>query len=49
MSLFRRLDRFAARRPYLVVIALVCLYGIVGTLDADDTMRAAQPVVFRSV
>ncbi|VVE00031.1 hypothetical protein PIN31115_02055 [Pandoraea iniqua] len=53
MNLFRRLDRFAERRPYLAgtlaAILLVVLYGVVGTNDLDDAMRAAQPVVFRSV
>ena len=53
MNLLRRLDRFTARRPFLAgtlaVIVLFCLYGVVCTLDMQDAMRAAQPVVFRSV
>lgn len=53
MNLLRSLDRFAERRPYLAgtlaAILLVVLYGVVGTNDLDDAMRAAQPVVFRSV
>ena len=51
--LFRRLDRFAERRPFLAgtlaAVVLLCLYGAAGAMDADDAMRAAQPVVFRSV
>ena len=53
MNLIRRLDRFATRRPYLAgtlaAVVLICLYGVVCTLDMQDAMRAAQPVVFRSV
>lgn len=53
MNLIRRLDRFADRRPKtagtLAAILVIVLYGVVGTNDLDDAMRAAQPVVFRSV
>ncbi|WP_191239843.1 hypothetical protein [Pandoraea pnomenusa] len=53
MNLLRRLDRFASRRPALSIwigIALfLVLLGIVGHFDAEDELRAAQPVVFRSV
>ncbi|CFB63124.1 hypothetical protein [Pandoraea apista] len=53
MNLLRRLDRFANRRPFLAgtvaAVVLFCLYGIVGSMDYADAMRAAQPVVFRSV
>lgn len=53
MNLLRRLDRFASRRPYLAawigVALFLVLLGIVGKFDADDELRAAQPVAFRSV
>ncbi|VVE47002.1 hypothetical protein [Pandoraea anhela] len=53
MNFFRYLDRFADRRPKtagtLAAILLIVLYGVVGTNDLEDAMRAAQPVVFRSV
>jgi hypothetical protein len=48
-----RVDRFAARFPgvaALIFIALIALgAGIVGSLDAGDSLRTAQHVVFRSV
>lgn len=53
MNLLRRLNRFASRRPtlsiWIGVFLFLVLLGIVGHFDADDELRAAQPVAFRSV
>lgn len=52
-TMMERVDRFAARFPgvaALIFIAVIALgAGIVGALDADDSLRTAQHVVFRSV
>lgn len=52
-TFMERIDRFAARFPgvaALIFIAVIALgAGIAGALDAEDALRAAQPVVFRSV
>lgn len=52
-TMIERIDRFAARFPgvaALIFIAVIALgAGIVGSLDADDSLSTAQHVVFRSV
>ncbi|VVE06847.1 hypothetical protein [Pandoraea terrigena] len=52
-TLTQRIDRFVTRFPgvaaLIFLLALSLGASIVGAIDLDDAMRAAQPVVFRSV
>ncbi|VVE59529.1 hypothetical protein PIN31009_05572 [Pandoraea iniqua] len=52
-AIIRAIDRFTASYPgvaALIAIAVIALgCGVVGTFDLENDLRAAQPVVFRSV
>lgn len=53
MSLDRKVTEFTNRHPIaagIIGAIVICIcFGVVGTLDFEDELRAAQPVVFRSV
>lgn len=52
-AIIRAIDRFTASYPgvaALIAIAFIALgAGVVATFDLENDLRAAQPVVFRSV